>query len=159
MFPISKSFKGNRGGGNHDFRWNLFCLTVPKIVVEAPFCVSKIFRYRKFYWIRGENWERWLELSRFSVETVLSHSSEDFCRGTFMWLRSILVWKNYMYKRDVSRFSVETVLSPSTQTLCRGTLLCFRLFPESNTFEDKRARGAYPNFCHICFVSQYQNVS
>ena len=42
-------------------------------------------------------------------------------------------------------------MSPSTQTICRGTILCFRLFPVSNTFKDKRGRGAYPKIVSYMF--------
>ena len=67
-----------------------------------------------------------------------------------MWFRNILVWKNYMYKRDVSRFSVETVLSPSTHTIRRGTLLCFTKVLVSKNVWDKTGGGYHdsPSSAH-----------
>ena len=41
------------GGGYQDFPSKIFCLTVPKIFVGEPFCVSQNFWYRKNLWIRG----------------------------------------------------------------------------------------------------------
>ena len=38
--------------GQHDFLLKNFCLTVPKTLVEEPFCVSENFWYRKIVGIR-----------------------------------------------------------------------------------------------------------
>ena len=41
--------------GYHDFPLKNFCLTVPKKLVEEPFCVSENFGYRKISCLRGES--------------------------------------------------------------------------------------------------------
>ena len=66
-----------RGGrGYQDFLTKIFCLTVPKISVGEPSRVSQISDTKKVYNKRRE------EVSRFSVENFLSHSAENFRRGT-----------------------------------------------------------------------------
>ena len=63
--------------GYHDFPLKNFCLTVPKIFVEEPFCVSQNFCYRKILRIRGGTWEYHDFRSIF-----LSHSAAKFRSGT-----------------------------------------------------------------------------
>ena len=52
MILVSKKLMDKRGGGGreyHDFRSQLFSLTVPKIFVGEPFSVSLISCMEKFY--------------------------------------------------------------------------------------------------------------
>ena len=49
------------------------CLTVPKISLGESFTVA-LFSGSEKIWIGGV-------VSRFSVETFMSHSAEKFCRG------------------------------------------------------------------------------
>ena len=35
-----KIVRKKRGGGFHDFPSKLFCVTVPKVLAEEPFCAS-----------------------------------------------------------------------------------------------------------------------
>ena len=65
-----------RGGGEYpDFPWKHFCLTVPKISVGESFTVAIISGIEKV-WIREKG-----GVSRFSAESFLSHSCENFRRG------------------------------------------------------------------------------
>ena len=79
--------------------------------------------------------------SRFSVEIILSHSTEAFPRGTLLCFRKFGVSKNFMPKREISPFSIENLLSHSTEKLRRGTLLCFTKFLISKKIMDKRGGG------------------
>ena len=80
--------------GYHDFPLTIFCLTVPKRITRGTLrCfrriqVSKIFMHTRS---RG--------LLRFSVEKLLSHSTETFRRGTFLCFRKFRVSKNSMDRR------------------------------------------------------------
>ena len=80
-----------RGGGRyfHDFMLETFCLTVPKIFVEEPFCVAENFWYRK----TSRRRER--RASRLSIENLLSHNTEKFRRGNFCFGK-VLVSQNFM---------------------------------------------------------------
>ena len=51
-FLVLKNVRDERGGEYHDFLSKLFCFTVPKHVVEEPFCVSESFGYRKILCLR-----------------------------------------------------------------------------------------------------------
>ena len=62
-----------KGGEYQDFPSKIFCLTVPKIFVGESFIVALISGTEKV-WRRGG-------VSRFSVEIVLSHSTETFRKG------------------------------------------------------------------------------
>ena len=117
-FGVSKNVRDKRGGGYHDFLSKLFCLTVPNHFVEEPFCVSESFGYRKMLGIREGR------VSQFSVEIVLSHSTESFRRGTLLCFRKFGISKNCMPKRGISGSSIEYLLSHSTENLRRTTLLC-----------------------------------
>ena len=77
-----------RGVGRecHDFPLEIFCLTVPKIFAEEPFCVAENFWYRKMSRRRERG------ASRIPLENLLSHSSEKF-RWANLCLRKFLVSK------------------------------------------------------------------
>ena len=69
-----------------------FCLTVPEKIIGEHFCVSKKNPVSKnFMHQRG--------ISRFSVESLLPHSTENFRRETLLCLRKFLVSKNVKDKR------------------------------------------------------------
>ena len=71
-------------------------------------------------------------VSRFSVESFMSHSAEKFRRGI------LLSFINFGYRKvlgireveggGVSRFSVEIVVSHGTEKFCWGKILCIRKF-------------------------------
>ena len=61
-------------GGCQDFPLKTFCLTVSKISVGQSFTVTTIPGIEKF-WIREGG------VARFSAESFLSHSSENFRRA------------------------------------------------------------------------------
>ena len=84
-------------GEYHDFLLKICCLTVPKIFVGEPFCVSQNFWYRKNLWIRGEG-----GVSGFFVKSFLSHSAEKFRRGTLQCVtnfgyRKILCFREFCH--------------------------------------------------------------
>ena len=84
----SKTVRDTRGGEYHNFPSKLFCFTVPKNFVREPFSVPLISNIEKI-WIRGGE-----EVSRFSVDIFLSHSTENFRRGTLLCSRKLLVSKS-----------------------------------------------------------------
>ena len=140
-FLVSKNVRDEREGRYHDFQSKLFCFRVPKSFVEEPFSVQKVSGIEKCLgWEKGR-------VSRFSVKIILSHSAENFRRGTFLSFRKFLVSKNVRDKREgrVSRFSVKIVLSHSAEKFRRGTLLSFRKFLVSKNVRDER-RGGYHDF-------------
>ena len=74
-FGYRKSLDKRGGGEYPDFPWKHFCLTVPKISVGESFTVAIISGIEKV-WIREKG-----GVSRFSAESFLSHSCENFRRG------------------------------------------------------------------------------
>ena len=86
----------------HVFSVRTFCLTVPKNIVEVPFCVRQKIWYRNKLAIR--------EGASITIfrQIVLSHSSESSRRGTLLCFRMFRVPKKFMSKRGISRFSIET---------------------------------------------------
>ena len=90
---------------------------------------------------RGRGRER---VSRFTVENLLSHSTEKNRKGAFLCSRKFLLSEKFMDRRGrevASRFSVENSLSHSTKIYRRGTFLCFRKFLVPIDSMDKRGRG------------------
>ena len=85
--------KRGRGGRSIKiFRQKFCCLTVPKKFIVEPFSVSLISGTEKVYASeRGE------EVSRFSVEDPLSHSAENFRRGTHS------CFTNFGYKKNLNK--------------------------------------------------------
>ena len=73
-------------GGICPFPSKLLCLILSKHFVEEPLCVPEKLWYRKMLPISGEG-------SRFSVQIVLSLSTESFCRG------SLLCFKRLRYRK------------------------------------------------------------
>ena len=64
-------------------------------------------------------------ISRFSIENLLSHSTEKLRRRTLLCFRKFRVSKNFMDKKGgggegVSRFSVKNFLSQSAEKFRRG---------------------------------------
>ena len=99
-------------------------------------------------------------VSQFSVENLLSHSTETFRRGTLLCFRKFLVSKIVKDKRGlVSRFSVEIGLSHTTETFRRRTLLCFRKIAVSKTLWIRGGEGgSIKIFRRQFIVSQYQKT-
>ena len=77
--------------GYHDFPLKNFRLTVPKNFVGEPLCFKKFRVLKNFMPKRG--------ISRFSIENLLSHSTEKFRRGTLLCFTKFLVSKKFMDKR------------------------------------------------------------
>ena len=138
-----------RGGSIKTFRRNFFCLTVPKNFVGEPFSVSLISGTEKV-WIRGGG------LSRFSVESVLPHSAENFRRGI------LYCCKNFGYRKSLHKGGGEyrnfpsKFLSHCTQIFHWRTLWCFRKFLSSKIFMHRRGGGRITVLSEL-FVSQDRN--
>ena len=81
-------------------------------------------------------------ITRFSMETLLSHSSENFRRGTLLCFTKFLMSKKIIDKRGgrVSRFSVEKSLSHSADKFRGITLLGFQRILVSKSFKQKRGQ-------------------
>ena len=125
-----------KGEGYHDFSFKTFCLTVPKNFVGKHFSVSKNFGYRKILCIREGG------VSRFSVENVLSRSTEKFRWGTLRFFRKFRVSQNFMHKKGISLNSVEKFLSHSADKIRTRTLLCFERILESKIFKQSRGEAS-----------------
>ena len=114
---LSKIFMHNRGGGilvlskffvsqNRNGK-----LCKGTLLFSGSFLVSK-----KKLWIRGG-------ISRFSIENLLSHSTEKLCRGTLLCSRKILVSKNVRDKRGGKYHNFRRIfLSHSAKKIRRGIL-------------------------------------
>ena len=136
------------GGGNQDIPSKIFCLTEPKISVEESFTVALISGIEKV-WISGGK-----EVSRISIENILSHSAENFRRGT---LYSCI---NFGYRKSLeksgggreSRYSVEKFLSHSAENFRRRILFCCIIFGYRKSL-DKRGEGRIKILHRKFFVS------
>ena len=72
-----KLFMHKKGRGYHDFPSEIFCLPVPKHFVRGTLLCFRKFRVSKnFMPKRG--------ISRFSVENLLSRSTEKLRKGTLL---------------------------------------------------------------------------
>ncbi len=91
---ISGNEKVSIGGGAEyqDFPSKNVCLTVPWFSVEELFSVS-LFPGTEKVWIREGG------VSRFSVGTLLSHSTEKLHRGILLCFRKYLVSKKFKEER------------------------------------------------------------
>ena len=88
-----RKFSGIReGAGITIFRQNCFCLTVPNHFLEETFCVSESFGYRKGLCLRGH-------YTPFSLEFLMSQSTEKLRRGTHLCFTEFFVSKDFMKKR------------------------------------------------------------
>ena len=86
----SKNLMARGGGGSITiFFQNCFCLTSPKNFVKEPFRVSLISGIEKICGKHGEG------VSRFSVESFLSHSAENLCRGDSFSVALFSITENF----------------------------------------------------------------
>ena len=105
------------GGGKHEIQSMIRCLTVPKMFLKDPFCVSEKFWYRKVLGIREG-------ASRVSVECLFSHSTEKLCRRTLYCLETFWYQTIFMDKREgESQLSLKDLLSHSTEKLRKVSFL------------------------------------
>ena len=153
-----------RGRSVTIFCQKCLCLTVPRIFVGEPLCVSQIFWYRKFSWIRGGGGGEEGGVSRFSVKSFLSHITKTFRRGTIHCFMLFGYQKNLCLRGDFHDFLQKKLFSHSTEKLRRGTFLCFTKSLVSENFMDKRGGGgedgrSITTICQIFFVSQYRKIS
>ena len=93
-FLLSTNFMDKRVGRGkeyHDFLSNKFCVTVPKNFVGNHSLFHYFQESKKFEPMRG--------ISRFSNESLLSHSTEKLRRETFLRSTKFLLSKKIMDKR------------------------------------------------------------
>ena len=81
-----------REGDYQVFPLKIFCLTVAKIFVREFFIVSLFLRTEKV-WIKEGG------VTRLSIGTFLSHSTEKLHRGILLCFRKYLVSKNFKEER------------------------------------------------------------
>ena len=137
-----------------EFSVQFFCLAVSKNqnkIVGESFCVSESLWHRKKV---GKKAGAGIA---FSVEIVLSSSTETFRRWTLLCFTNFLVWSNFMPTKRISRYPYENLLFYSTEKIRRRSLLCFKNFLVSKIFFCNRGE------CHDLHskfvVSQYRKIS
>ena len=94
-------------------------------------------------------------IARFSIENLLSHSTEKLCRGTLLCFTKFLVSKKFMDKRagGVSRFSVENFLSHSAEKFRRGESKSVSLISGIEKVWIRRGKGGVSRFSVGNFLS------
>ena len=102
---------------NHCFPLRNFRLTVLKSFAEEPVCFGKFRVTKNFTPKKGK--------SRFSIENLLSHSTESFRRRTFRSMKKFRASQIFMHKKRISLNSVKNFLSHSADKFRKRTLLCF----------------------------------
>ena len=113
-----------RGGGEYqDFPSKFFCLTVPKILVGDPFNFPQTRVTKNVKDKRGGD-------SRFSVEDILFHSAESFCKRPLEFFvifgyRKMLWIKGEEYHDFSSKNLVSQCQKNSKGNI---SMLCFRKF-------------------------------
>ncbi len=90
-FRVPKKF-GKERGGYQVFPSKFFCLTAPKIFVRETSSISLFPRTRK-------SLDEKVGVSRISVGTLLSHSTEKLHRGILRCFRKYLVSKTFKEER------------------------------------------------------------
>ena len=80
-FLVTKKFMDKKERVVSKFPSKNFCLTMPKNAVGEPFILSLISGIEKV-WMRGWGGGGEGGVPKFSVENFLSHSAENFRRGT-----------------------------------------------------------------------------
>ena len=122
----------------------IFCPAESKSFVGDYVCVSKNFGYRKFFWTREEG-----VYHDFLLKS-LSHSTENFHRGTPLCFRKLRVPKNCMHRNGISLNSIENFCLKAPKNFMRKHFV-FRKVLVSQFFFDKRRRGLsrffFRNFC------------
>ena len=117
-----------------------------KISVEESFIVALISGIEKVC-IRGGG-----GVSSFSLETFLSHSAENFCRGILYCCINFGYRKSLDKRGGVSRFSIEKFLSHSAENFRRGILFCCINFGYRKSLDQRG--GSIKIFYRKVFVSQ-----
>ena len=96
----------------------------------------------------------WGEGEIFAIfsHKLLSHSSEEFRRGTLLCSKKFQVSKYFRDKSGgrVSRLFLKNVGSRNTESFGRGTILCFRNSRVSNNFMPKSGNQRLPEETLLC---------
>ena len=129
--------------GYHEFSFKSFVSQYRKISLENTSVIRKFRVSKDFMHQRGGG------VSRFSVENILSHSTEKFRWRTLRCFRKIRVSQNFMHRKGISLNSVEKSLSHSAYKFRRRTLLCFERILVSKIF--KQRKGEASRFCRKYF--------
>ena len=130
-----------RGGGRgayYDFPSKKFCITVPKLFVKEPFCVSETF-YHKMLRMRNRGHHK-SPLISFCPGIAKSWVEEPFSAADLFWYRENLRIRD---GAGVSRFSFESLLTHSTGKLRTKTFLSLGKVLVSISVKDKREGGDY----------------
>ena len=99
-------------------------------------------------------------VSRFSFENFLSHSAENFRRGTLQGVTDFGYRKILCLGALCHNFSSNFFVSQYRKTLHGNpSVLCFRKFLVAKKFMDKRERGIIKTFLRIFFVSESRKLS
>ena len=88
-------------------------------------------------------------ISRFSIQKLLSHSTEKFRRGTLRSIKKFRASRFFMHKKRISPNSVKKSLSHSGDKSRQRTVLCFEKILVSKSF--KQRRGEASPFCRNFF--------
>ena len=139
---ISRSFMDKWGEERLSrFQSDVFSLSLPKKFVEKPFCVLETFWYRKMLGIREGR------VSRFSVQTVLSHSTKKLRRRTLLCFRKIEFRKLLRIRRRY-HYSLLINFCPTESKIFVGEHVCVsENFGYRNFLWIKRRGGCITIFC------------
>ena len=95
---VAKTFMEKKGGVPQ-FSVENFCLTVPKNFVGEPSRLP-LFRVSKKFMLKRV-------ISRFFVESFLSHSTETFRRGTLLcWVSENIWWRKSLWRRRGGEYHI-----------------------------------------------------
>ena len=135
MPPLISVFHAKEGKSLLSF---IFLVSQYQKIMLKQFGVRKNFGYRKKILHRG--------ISRFSVEKILSHSTEKLRRRTLLCFKKNLVSINFIHERGRHQGLVENFLFHRAEKLRKRSLVCFRNFLVWKKIMDKRWGGGYHFF-------------
>ena len=126
-----------RRKGYHEFSFKSFCPTVPKNFVGGTIRCKENFGYRKVFLHEKE-------ISRFSVEVFLSHSTEKFRGGTILqYFRKLRVSKIFIHRRGGHHGIVEKSFVTQDRNLVREPSCFPEHFWYRKNFTGKRGGGGW----------------
>ena len=134
----------------------LFCLTLPKKIVQEPFSVSLISGIEKFYALEG--------YVTIFYRIFLSDSAEISVGKPFIVSLISGIEKVWIRGGGGGR-SIKILRRKFFVSECRKLLwwkhcvLCFTKFPRATKFMDQRRGGEYQGFRRKLFVSQFRKFS
>ena len=125
-----------------------------KFFVRKPSGFRKTMVSKKFLNVR---WAEKDEVSRFPLEKMLSHITENLGKETLRCFKKFRVSKSFVHKCGVSQFSVDYFLSHSTGEFRKENLLCFRnLLIPKNVREKRRVSRFSSNVFCLLVTNQFE---